>query len=170
MTPEESEQIAFVGIALFQDITTLIFINGLFGLVIVVIYTCANDAFTLFLVKFGLVVSTSGGLIAQEMAANLKATVTEILEDWSGNFIFLIADTAIVWRAWALWTDFRLVKWTLLIILLLDIGISIADATFDTRNIFSGNPLDLDWETSSINLCNITQQENTSGKNPSPYG
>ena len=42
--------------------------------------------------------------------------------DTKSHIQILIADMAIVWRAWALWTENRLIKWSLLIILLADIG------------------------------------------------
>ncbi|KAE9388306.1 hypothetical protein BT96DRAFT_438104 [Gymnopus androsaceus JB14] len=54
----------------------------------------------------------------------------DLLQEYSANFILLITDTAIVWRAWALWAENRLINWTLLIILLADIGISIAHSVF----------------------------------------
>ncbi|KAE9392327.1 hypothetical protein BT96DRAFT_1057605 [Gymnopus androsaceus JB14] len=146
MTPEESEEIAFIGTELFK--------TGLFDI-----------AAGLFLVKFGLVESLPGGLIVQEMAASLKSIVAGILQIWLQNSIFLIADTAIVWRAWALWAENRLINWTLLIMLLADIGglfclidrlgISIADAIVDTEssiNLNLGNSLPLDWISAALNL------------------
>ncbi|KAE9400905.1 hypothetical protein BT96DRAFT_1018543, partial [Gymnopus androsaceus JB14] len=97
------------------------------------LFACLDIALGLLEVKFGFVVSLSGGLIAQELAADSKVSGMSIISDWAANFTFLIADTAIVWRAWALWTENKLVKWTLLIILLADIGINIADAVVDTK-------------------------------------
>ncbi|KAE9389461.1 hypothetical protein BT96DRAFT_1025041 [Gymnopus androsaceus JB14] len=74
------------------------------------------------------------------MAADLKAIVPVILAEWFGNCIFLIADAAIVWRAWALWAENRLIKWALLIILLTDIGgINIADAVADTKVVINAS-------------------------------
>ncbi|KAE9399115.1 hypothetical protein BT96DRAFT_939647 [Gymnopus androsaceus JB14] len=127
----------------------------LVGAMMVVLTTCANIAANLLLVKFSLVVSLSGGFIEQEMAANLKT-------------IFLIADTAIVWRAWALWVENRLVKWTLFIILLGDIGslwsyfpaynllaITIADSVVDTEGSITSSDLNtvtLDWLSTVLNF------------------
>ncbi|KAE9388733.1 hypothetical protein BT96DRAFT_980921 [Gymnopus androsaceus JB14] len=115
--------------------------------------TCAI-ASNLILVKFTLVVSLLGGLQAQEMAANLKVIIIFILADWSTNFIFLIADIAIVWRAWALWVENRLIKWTLFIILLADLGISIADAIIDTKADISinDNVIIMDSLNTALNL------------------
>ncbi|KAE9403824.1 hypothetical protein BT96DRAFT_451425 [Gymnopus androsaceus JB14] len=185
MTPEESEQIAFLGAVLFENISALILGVGLFGVYIlafiismhivfqkenngwahkvlialllagfamIALVTCSNIAGNLLLVKFGLVMSLPGGLLAQETAANLKALLTSILNNWSGNFIYLIADTAIIWRAWALWAENRLIKWTLLIILLADIGISIADNIVGTKAYLTSNSVTLDSLSTAVNL------------------
>ncbi|KAE9405623.1 hypothetical protein BT96DRAFT_988398 [Gymnopus androsaceus JB14] len=54
------------------------------GFVMMVLTTCANIAANFFLVKFSFMVSLSGGLIAQEMAANLKsiARIVFRIMDW----------------------------------------------------------------------------------------
>ncbi|KAE9388298.1 hypothetical protein BT96DRAFT_981099 [Gymnopus androsaceus JB14] len=127
------------------------------GFVMVVLYTCANIAANFFLVNSGLVVSLTGGLMAQEMAADLKVSVMIITQEWSGDFMVLIADMAIVWRAWALWSENRLIKWTLLIILLTDIGVNIADVIADIRIDISTNgkcnrTVTLDWLGALLNL------------------
>ncbi|KAE9388307.1 hypothetical protein BT96DRAFT_947721 [Gymnopus androsaceus JB14] len=122
MTPEESEQSAFataIGTVLFRNYLNLIFEIGLF----------ANLVF----VKFGLMVPLSGGLIAQIEASDSKVMVLDIFNIWSQDLTFLIADIAIAWRAWALWAENRLIRWTLLVILLADIGISIAYSIVDTK-------------------------------------
>ncbi|KAE9387098.1 hypothetical protein BT96DRAFT_981527 [Gymnopus androsaceus JB14] len=125
------------------------------GFAMIALYTCANIAFNLILVKFGLVVPLPGGLMAQEMVADLKANVIDILQDWSGNFALLIADMATVWRAWALWAENRLIRWTLFIMLLADIGVSIANAIVDTKTDISSNitnAVTLDWVSGVLNL------------------
>ncbi|KAE9390525.1 hypothetical protein BT96DRAFT_980242, partial [Gymnopus androsaceus JB14] len=125
------------------------------GFTVTTLSTCALIAFALSLVKFGLMVSLSGGVLAQEMAATFQATVPDILQIWSGNFVYLIADTAITWRAWALWAETRLIKLILLINLLADIGVNIADAVVDFKVIsatFNLNPETLDWVGISLNL------------------
>ncbi|KAE9389121.1 hypothetical protein BT96DRAFT_980807 [Gymnopus androsaceus JB14] len=187
MTPAESEQIAHAGITFFQNISTMIFILGLFGIytlafiismhiisqkenngwahkALIVLFlagfgvsalvTCANITTNLFLVKFALVVPLPGGLIAQGIAANSKVIATEILEVWSENFIFLIADAAIVWRALALWAENGLIKWTVLIILLVDIGVNISDAIVDTKGAINliNNAVALDWASIALGL------------------
>ncbi|KAE9405697.1 hypothetical protein BT96DRAFT_1061480 [Gymnopus androsaceus JB14] len=125
------------------------------GFVLVMLFTLAEIAANLFVVKFSLVVSLPGGLVAQEIAANSKLVVTGIVEDLCGNLIFLVADIAIGWRAWALWAENRLIKWTLLIILLADIGISIADAIADTEVVLSlnnNNTITLDGLSAALSL------------------
>ncbi|KAE9389608.1 hypothetical protein BT96DRAFT_980660 [Gymnopus androsaceus JB14] len=124
------------------------------GFVMVVLSTCSNVVANLLLVKFGLVLSLSRSLTAQEMAANLKAIIPGMLSDWSGSFIFLIADTAIVWRAWALWAKNRPIKLILLIILLADIGISFADSVVDTKEVINliNNTVTLDLLSTALNV------------------
>ncbi|KAE9406870.1 hypothetical protein BT96DRAFT_971630 [Gymnopus androsaceus JB14] len=124
------------------------------GFVMVVLDTCAYIASDLFLVKFGLVESLPGGLITQEMAANLKNSLTYTLQNWSENFLYLIADTAIAWRACVLLAENRLIQWMLLIILLADIGVNIADCVVDTKAVINSNfnGLTLDW---LITLCSL---------------
>ncbi|KAE9384095.1 hypothetical protein BT96DRAFT_1101852 [Gymnopus androsaceus JB14] len=128
------------------------------GFVTTALNACGDIATNLPPVKFGLVVSLPGGLLAQEMAANLKGIGTNILTEWCANIMFLIADTAIVWRAWALWAENRLIKWMLLIILLADIGglfcVNIADAIVDTKAEFNlnFNVFTLDWLSTALNL------------------
>ncbi|KAE9392238.1 hypothetical protein BT96DRAFT_1057800 [Gymnopus androsaceus JB14] len=200
MTPEESEEIAAAGVVFFQNITSLIFMSGLFGVyilafiismriilqkdnnrwghkalialllvgfVMVALYTCANIANNLVLVKSGLVMSLAGGLIAHEMAANLKSNVTNIIAYWSSTANFLIADITIAWRAWVLSVENRLIRWTLLVILLLDIGINaadtrhplgvnIADDIADTKVklglVIENKDVTLDWVSTVLNL------------------
>lgn len=83
---------------------------------------------------------------------------------------------AIVWRAWAVWAENRLIKWSLLIILLVDIsrsqlfwahkyidtksyvGIGIADSAVDIKavininNDVNTNTVTLDWISVIFNL------------------
>ncbi|KAE9402023.1 hypothetical protein BT96DRAFT_918499 [Gymnopus androsaceus JB14] len=102
----------------------------------------------------GLVTSLPGGLMTQEMAANLELSVIEILDDWSANISFLIADIAIVWRAWVLWGENQLMRWMILIMLLLDIGIGIADSVSDTKATINlnNNAVTLDSLSTALNL------------------
>ncbi|KAE9401751.1 hypothetical protein BT96DRAFT_974613 [Gymnopus androsaceus JB14] len=166
MTPEESQGILFAGTGLFDNILSLIFLihillrkksNGrtqkaliaflLVGFGMATLYGCQNIVFNLLLVKFGLVLSLPGGIIAQEMVANSKSLVTDIVE-------LLMADMAILWRAQAIWVENRLIKWTLLIILLSDIGVNIADAIVDTKLLINSvvNTITLDWLSIVLNL------------------
>ncbi|KAE9394736.1 hypothetical protein BT96DRAFT_978377 [Gymnopus androsaceus JB14] len=125
------------------------------GFAMTVLFTCADIAVNLLLVKLGLVEPLPGGPMAQEMTAELKAFVVDILVAWSGSFIILIADIAIVWRAWALWAEHRLIISTLLIFLLADIGIGIADSVVDSKaliNSSGNNTATLDWLSTTLNL------------------
>ncbi|KAF9073430.1 hypothetical protein BDP27DRAFT_1417260 [Rhodocollybia butyracea] len=79
----------------------------------------------LVLVKHGLVVALPGGIMEQITAAYLQTHLTA----WNSTDVllssvipFIIADTVIVWRAWAVWMNNTKVKWTLLLLMLGDIG------------------------------------------------
>ncbi|KAE9383576.1 hypothetical protein BT96DRAFT_34241 [Gymnopus androsaceus JB14] len=125
------------------------------GFSMTAVSTSTSAAANLIQVKSSLVALFSGGLIVQEMAAtNLNITVISILEVWSEHLIFLIADTAIVWRAWALWAENKLITWTLLIILLGDIGVNTVDAIADTKEAIhsNSNSLTLDALSAAMNL------------------
>lgn len=99
------------------------------------------------LVKYGLVISLPGGLEAQEVSANSQAgtIVSIIFENISENMMvnpvhilcfvrcnelihvilemqYSIADTVIVWRAWAICAESRITRISLMIMLLVDIG------------------------------------------------
>ncbi|KAE9387798.1 hypothetical protein BT96DRAFT_981285 [Gymnopus androsaceus JB14] len=189
MTPEESEQTAAVGTAIFHNISNLIFSTGLFGAYILAfiismhiilqrkhngpahkalialllggfvmsaLLACASCVGNLLQVKSAFVVSLSGGVLTQEKAASLKAVPMISLQEWSGNFIILIADIAIIWRAWVLWAENKLIKCMLMIILLADIGINIADPIADTKLDISLNininAVTLDWVSAVLNL------------------
>ncbi|KAE9390348.1 hypothetical protein BT96DRAFT_980322 [Gymnopus androsaceus JB14] len=124
------------------------------GLGLVTLYSSANIVTDLLLVNSELVVSLPGGIVAQEIAADSKSLMPSILQTWAGVLILLMADTAMIWRAWEIQGGHGFVKWVLLLILLLDIGINIADAIVDTSLCF--NPatttVTLDWLSILLNL------------------
>ncbi|KAE9401299.1 hypothetical protein BT96DRAFT_974846 [Gymnopus androsaceus JB14] len=126
----------------------------LVGFAMVALVTCVNNAINLVLVKSAFMESLSGGLSEQAMAADSKTMVMFILQTWCENFILLIGDTATVWRAWALWTGNKLIKWMLLITLLAEIGIGIVDAIVDTKGDLNliYNAVTLDWVSVVFNL------------------
>jgi len=74
-----------------------------------------------------------------------------ILEEICENIMFLIGDAIIVWRAWAIWAESQITRFCLIILLLVDIGINIADAVVDAR-VSNGDSVTLDWIYSVMNL------------------
>ncbi|KAF9069394.1 hypothetical protein BDP27DRAFT_1421033 [Rhodocollybia butyracea] len=86
------------------------------------------------LVKYELVVTLPGGIMEQIGAANAEthSSVYDPIHDWVINIIAFIADTVIVWRAWAMWMGNRKVKWTLLLLMLANLAVSVADGFADT--------------------------------------
>ncbi|KAE9406944.1 hypothetical protein BT96DRAFT_915093 [Gymnopus androsaceus JB14] len=86
------------------------------------------------------------------MAANSQSALMSslVLQSLCGDVMYLIADAVIVWRAWAIWVEKSNIKWSLFILLLLDIGVTIADiitdAEFDTNPNTRPIPTEtLDW-------------------------
>ncbi|KAF9058874.1 hypothetical protein BDP27DRAFT_1342567 [Rhodocollybia butyracea] len=75
---------------------------------------------------------------------------------WTINLIYLIADTVIVWRAWAICGENRLIKWTLTILMLTVVGVNIADPVVDTRSIVlsenTQSAITLDWVAVVVSL------------------
>ncbi|KAF9045867.1 hypothetical protein BDP27DRAFT_1409143, partial [Rhodocollybia butyracea] len=118
---------------------------------LMLIYFVLSVAATLELVKYGLVVSLPGGITEQIVAADLgsQIRVYDNICVWLSNAIPLIADTVIVWRAWAVWMDNTKVKWTLLLLMLADIAVCLADTALDTTlssmTLQSGEDINLDW-------------------------
>jgi len=122
------------------------------GFVFTLLYICEVIIGSLVILKFGLVVSLPGGLAAQEMAANSQSALMSslVLQSLCGDVMYLIADAVIVWRAWAIWVEKSNIKCSLFILLLLDIGVTIADiitdAEFDTNPNTRPIPTEtLDW-------------------------
>ncbi|KAE9395143.1 hypothetical protein BT96DRAFT_923061 [Gymnopus androsaceus JB14] len=120
------------------------------GFVMTVLNICIEIIEILILVKFGFVLSLPGGLAAQEMAANSQSTEIwgNIVGENCYTLLILMGDGVVVWRVWAIWADNRVIKWTLIIFLLLDIGISLADAIRDSEaniNPGTGSLVTLDW-------------------------
>ncbi|KAF9020863.1 hypothetical protein BDP27DRAFT_1439408 [Rhodocollybia butyracea] len=108
----------------------------LFGtFVLMLMLFVSHIGFLLGLVKIGLVVSLPGGIMEQSRAADVQpeAILYQNISSWLSNSIILIADAVIVWRACAVWTDSKKVKWTLLMFMLAELesplapGVSLAD-------------------------------------------
>ncbi|KAE9401173.1 hypothetical protein BT96DRAFT_938151 [Gymnopus androsaceus JB14] len=161
MTPEETQEIAFAGAEFLDNISSLIFMCALTGIYILAFIISvhillrrksngrARKSFIAFLTAgLGLVILYS----SQNITLNLLLVNFGLM--WAGTLLWLMADMAIIWRAWAIRGRNRLVKWALLLILLLDIGVNIADVIVDTRLSF--NPaittVTLDWLSILLNL------------------
>ncbi|KAE9399613.1 hypothetical protein BT96DRAFT_993798 [Gymnopus androsaceus JB14] len=124
------------------------------GFVLAFLHTWATLATDLVILKIGLVVTLPGGLMAQEMAADSESLIHVALpfQAWFGNLTLLVADAFIVWRAWAIWRENMIIKWILIILLLLDIGVSIADGILDTMGE-ANSTITLDWVSAVLNLA-----------------
>ncbi|KAF9073668.1 hypothetical protein BDP27DRAFT_1417133 [Rhodocollybia butyracea] len=102
----------------------------LVNFILMLIYLVISVSETLEFVKYGSVVTLPGGIVEQIVAVKAKsqATVYKNVCAWSSNVTQLvIADTVIVWRAWAVWIDNTKVKWTLFLLMLADIAAWLAD-------------------------------------------
>ncbi|KAF9059034.1 hypothetical protein BDP27DRAFT_1371906 [Rhodocollybia butyracea] len=133
----------------------------LFGkFVLMLILFMSYAAATCMLVKYGLVVTLPGGILEQIEAANLQPhlKVYQNICGWLGNVIPCIGDTVIVWRAWAVWMDNRKLKWTLFLLMLADIAVSLADVAIFPIKFQPRSPQSvaegtiLDWVTVVMSL------------------
>lgn len=117
----------------------------LLGCGLVMLYICTHIILCLMVVKFGLMVPLPVGPEVQEVSANSKSaeTVSVILECiaentmvssvqiWSCHELtpiilkmqYLVSDATIVWRAWAIWTESRITRFVLMLMLIVDIGV-----------------------------------------------
>ncbi|KAE9390830.1 hypothetical protein BT96DRAFT_980111 [Gymnopus androsaceus JB14] len=129
-------------------------LSGTFVLVTVAFIGNLTENFVL--VKYSLRVSLPGGIFAQAEAADSQPLfqIWEQIINWSGNIEQFIADLIIAWRAWALWPNNKTVQWTLISLVLADIGVTIADSVVDTRKELSGanQSVTLDWVISVLSL------------------
>ncbi|KAF9065041.1 hypothetical protein BDP27DRAFT_1450460 [Rhodocollybia butyracea] len=116
--------------------------------VLVLMLFVSNVASLPLLVKYDLVVSLPGGIMEQRIVADSQShhTVYIKLSDGLINIILFIADTVMLWRAWAVWMNNKKVKWTLLMLMLADMGVSLADCIADFRTPSQVNRvITLDW-------------------------
>ncbi|KAF9061292.1 hypothetical protein BDP27DRAFT_1429106 [Rhodocollybia butyracea] len=127
-------------------------LHGNFALMVMLIVSFV--AVTLEVVKYAQVIS--GGSMKQIAIADSKLSriVENDISIWSGNVIELIADTVIVWRAWAVWMDNTKVKWTLLLLMLADTAVSLADcvAVSATDVLTESQSISLDWVAIILSL------------------
>ncbi|KAF9016468.1 hypothetical protein BDP27DRAFT_1378753 [Rhodocollybia butyracea] len=126
MTPEEVAAVSSTGLGLFEDVASkIVFLSILLGIYSMAYCVSLYIYFKtkiLELLKYGLIVTLPGGVLEQRVATESQLTVYNKIHAWLTNFIPLIADTVIVWRAWAVWMDNTKVKWTLLLLILADIA------------------------------------------------
>ncbi|KAE9384230.1 hypothetical protein BT96DRAFT_1026948 [Gymnopus androsaceus JB14] len=185
MTPEEAEQIASAGLYQFRNVYVLIFIWSLIGVYLVAfaigmhiiihkenrhrahaiviiflltafvftfMFACQETVASLINLKFGPIMSPGDIEASGPQSAFIVAS---ILSSWSGNVTFCIADAFIVWRAWSVWLESRVIKFTLIILLTIDIAINIADGIADTQADKATGPVStvaLDWAIIVTNL------------------
>ncbi|KAF9058869.1 hypothetical protein BDP27DRAFT_1342558 [Rhodocollybia butyracea] len=107
----------------------------------------------LIIIKHELMVSLPGGIKAQITAANsqLLLKVFSDIIDCLCNSIVLLVDAVIVWRAWAMFMDSKTVKLLLVFLVVVDIGVTIADCVADTKNVMFWT-VSLDWAQIIVSL------------------
>ncbi|KAF5366899.1 hypothetical protein D9757_011381 [Collybiopsis confluens] len=91
-----------------------------------------------------------GGLNAQALAAKDKFISIDYPLTWLNMIIVLLGDLIVAWRAWIFFPEHMIVKITLVVSMVANIGINITDCIFD--NIDSEHEIDsskrtilLDW-------------------------
>ncbi|KAF9072035.1 hypothetical protein BDP27DRAFT_1418399 [Rhodocollybia butyracea] len=102
------------------------------------------------LAKYDLVMTLPGGIMEQIAAAEAEShiIVFDSIYNWLINIIVFVTDAVIAWRAWAMWIDNTKVKLTLLLLMLANICVSLADgvANSDGSSQFNqNNTITLDW-------------------------
>ncbi|KAF9045866.1 hypothetical protein BDP27DRAFT_1454983 [Rhodocollybia butyracea] len=197
MTPEEVAAVSSAGLALFEEVTSDIFLSVLSGIYFLaycislyihfrtkgnagnakkamICVLLGNFVLMLMLfvsfvalvmpdfVKYKLLVTHPEGIMEQIIADDLQShlKVYNTICSWLGNFIQLIADIVIVWRAWAVWIDNATVKWTLLLLMLADIAVCLADTAVDSTMLApmssssqsSSESINLDWVAVVLSL------------------
>ncbi|KAF9065368.1 hypothetical protein BDP27DRAFT_1450261 [Rhodocollybia butyracea] len=116
--------------------------------VLMLVLFVLNMASVPLLVEYNLVEALPGGIMGQIVAAESQSHHSICIKITNGlmNVILLIADTVIVWRAWAVWMNNKKVKWTLLMVMFADISVSLADFIADSRVPSRVNSaITLDW-------------------------
>ncbi|KAF9065750.1 hypothetical protein BDP27DRAFT_1450050 [Rhodocollybia butyracea] len=115
------------------------FLVGTF--VLMILYIVSQSAAILTLIKYGLVVSLPGGIMSQAAAADLQPLLrlSQLITIWSRSIVSLIADAVIAWRASGVWVGNKAAKWTLVVLMLADIAVSLVDDIADSRLELSPN-------------------------------
>ncbi|KAJ3728458.1 hypothetical protein C8R42DRAFT_749220 [Lentinula raphanica] len=182
MTTEEAQQLRQAGASTFSTLMGLyisLFAIGMHVLITKKPQTWANQVLiglvlttfittclffisdiieTLVLLKFGLIVTLPGGIATQENSASLQILYGEwaTIESVADNTTYLIGDTIIAWRAWAMWSRNKIVHGILAIIVLGDIelGVNIADSIADSGLLLlSVEDVSLDWIATLISFA-----------------
>jgi len=158
MTPAEAEEISAWGSEMFLNICVTIFNCVLYGVYILAFSLgmwllreqragwAPKALVVLLVIAFFAVTGVScgnmilppcsfveAGLSRSPYAAQSLELVSIILSGWSSNILFLTADIVIAWRACAIWMESKAVKWTLMVLLILDAGFEAMDAIVETR-------------------------------------
>ncbi|KAF9062270.1 hypothetical protein BDP27DRAFT_1428114 [Rhodocollybia butyracea] len=180
MTPEEVDEISAAGFVFMHNIgLNIILTSTLLGMyclafyISLYIYMKKRNAggakkamlcvllctFILMLMFF---VSTVGSLFEHVVSLphaikQSQGQIYETIISWLSNIIALIADSVIAWRAWAVWMDNKKVKWTLLVLILADIGITLSDGAVDESVLdhhltINAIPLDCDAFVLSLSV------------------
>ncbi|KAF9065040.1 hypothetical protein BDP27DRAFT_1332614 [Rhodocollybia butyracea] len=161
MTPDEAAETSIIGDSLLQNLAEIIITSTLFGIYLYQLCrrTSASKTgrpkkamtymlFSTFVLILILVVAMClpGGII-EATGSQLQHTLCAKIFDGLINTILFIADTVILWRAWAVWMNNKKVKWTLLILMLADMGVSLADCIADFRipSTQVNGAITLDW-------------------------
>ncbi|KIK69475.1 hypothetical protein GYMLUDRAFT_237265 [Collybiopsis luxurians FD-317 M1] len=123
-------------------------------------YTFYIGAYNLIATKFLFVriqpeAQGEAGVIAQLQIAGEKTFNMQYMPSWALTISVLLSDFIVVWRAWFLFQEERLSKFTLAFLMLANIGINIADCILtdlDIKKKAAGGTVVLDWLSNVISL------------------
>ncbi|KAF5382827.1 hypothetical protein D9757_007322 [Collybiopsis confluens] len=112
-------------------------------------------------IKVGLIVpstsSASDSLKARIDAANIASLPWNRMDAPSVTLILLIGDAIVSWRAWALWHANLPLSWLIVILMLTNTAVNVAEAVIDTRGMFSdGQNSTLTLDIASIYVSLVT--------------
>ncbi|KAF9066020.1 hypothetical protein BDP27DRAFT_1331274 [Rhodocollybia butyracea] len=153
MTPEEAAFLNQFATVVFYDIVYNIWLFVLYGarrisqtamqkpqlilLCCTMVSACFWNIFVvclvddLLLTKYGFIQTSKAGLFVQGEIALTKAFVWQRLQLLSGPIMSRMSDAIVTWRAWVMWPTNKLVRLTLIFLMVSDTVVVFGDILFD---------------------------------------
>ncbi|KAJ3770907.1 hypothetical protein FB446DRAFT_846680 [Lentinula raphanica] len=130
---------------------------------LIVIFVCSTwnacyvGAFSLTIFRFAFVRTLPEGLVAQvQSASNHNATWRYVAASWIPTIIASGGDCIVVWRAWTLFQQEKFLRFTLMTLMIANIGINVTDCILSDIKLqveIAQRLTTLDWLSSSLSLA-----------------